>query len=78
MLANSKPHAISQTAYTGADGNLYVIWETAYSVKGLKVHFVIHSLILFSSKKVEIFTSAKAFRYTMFVCKIFLANSFVW
>ncbi len=45
----------------------------------LKVHFVIHSLIPpFFSKKVEIFTSEEAFRYIMFVCKIFLANSFVW
>ncbi len=39
----------------------------------LKVHFLIHSLIPpFFSKKVEIFTSAEAFRCIMFVCKIFL------
>ncbi len=45
----------------------------------LKVHFVIHSLIPpFFSRKVEIFTSAEAFRYMMLLCKIFLANSFVW
>ena len=31
----------------------------------------------FFTKKVEIFTSAEAFRYIMFVRKIFLANSFV-
>ncbi len=37
-----------------------------------------HSLIpLFFSKKVEIFTSAEAFRYIIFVRKIFLAISFV-
>ena len=56
------------------------IFQTNYprSFK-LKVHFVIHSLIPpFFSKKVEIFTSAEAFRYIMFVCKIFLANSLVW
>ena len=29
------------------------------------------------SKNVEIFTLAEAFRFIMFVCKIFLANSFV-
>ncbi len=32
----------------------------------------------FSTKKVEIFTSVEAFRYIIYVCKIFLANSFVW
>ncbi len=42
----------------------------------LKVHFVIHSLIPpFFSKEVEIFSSAEAFRYIMFVYKIFIANS---
>ncbi len=45
----------------------------------LKVHFVIHSLNpYFPSTEVEIFTSVEAFKYIMFVCKIFLANSFVW
>ena len=45
----------------------------------LKVHFVIHSLIppVFT-KKVEMFTSAEAFTSIMFVCKIFLAKSFLW
>ncbi len=44
----------------------------------LKAHFMIHSPIPpFFSKKVEIFTSAEAFRYIMFVCKLFLANSIV-
>ncbi len=41
----------------------------------LKVHFVIHSFIPpFFSKKVEIFVLVEAFRYIMFVQKIFLAN----
>ncbi len=45
----------------------------------LKVHFVIHSPIPpFYLKTVDIFTSAEVFRYIMFVCKIFLANSFAW
>ena len=45
---------------------------------GSKVHFVVHSLIPpFSTRKVEIFTSSEAFRYIMYVCRIFLANSFV-
>ena len=35
MVANSKPHAVSQTAYAGADGNLYAVWEKACDVKGL-------------------------------------------
>ncbi len=30
------------------------------------------------SKKVEIFTSAEASRYIIFMCKIFLANLFLW
>ncbi len=45
----------------------------------LKVHFVIHSLIPpFISKKVGIFIPVEAFRYIMFVLKIFLANLLVW
>ncbi len=45
----------------------------------LKVHFVIHSLIPpFFSKKVEIFTSAEAFRFITACVQIFLANSFAW
>ena len=32
----------------------------------------------FFSKKVEIFISAEAFRYIMFMRKIFIAKSFVW
>ncbi len=35
MVANKKSHAISQTAYAGADGN-HAVWEKAYGVKGLK------------------------------------------
>ena len=37
------------------------------------IHILIPSC---SSKEVEMFTSAEAFRYIMFVCKTFLANSF--
>ena len=37
MAANSKSHAISQTAYAGADGHLYAIWEIIYGVKGLNL-----------------------------------------
>ena len=36
----------------------------------------LHSPIF--TKKVEIFTSVEAYRYIKYVCKIFLANSFVW
>ncbi len=47
----------------------------AYIQHFLKVHFVIHNLIPpFFSKKVEIFTLS----VLGFVCRIFLANSFVW
>ena len=43
------------------------------------VHFVIHSLIPpFSTKKFQMFTAVEAFRYIMYVCKIFFANSFDW
>ena len=45
----------------------------------LKVHFVIHSLIPpYFSKKVEIFIPVEAFKYILFVLKLFLANSLVW
>ncbi len=48
-------------------------------VNNLKAHFVIHSLIpLFFSKKIEIFVPVEAFRYILFVLKIFLANLLVW
>ncbi len=36
MAANSKSHAVFQMAYTGANGNLYTIWEMACGMKGLK------------------------------------------
>ncbi len=49
-----------------------------HEIRLLKDHFVIHSLIPpFFTKKVEIFTSVEAYRYIMYVCKTFLANSFV-
>ncbi len=45
----------------------------------LKVHFVIYSLIPpFFSTKVEIFIPVEAFRYILFVLKIFLANLLAW
>ena len=44
-----------------------------HEIRLLKDHFVIHSLIPpFFTKKVEIFTSAEAFRSIMFVYKYFL------
>ncbi len=39
MAASSKSQAISQMAYTRADGNFYAIWEMAYSMKGLILFF---------------------------------------
>ncbi len=56
----------------------YIAYYGPNALPFKKVHFVMHSLTspLFS-KKVEIFTSAEAFRYIMFLCIIFLANSFV-
>ena len=40
---------------------------------------MIHNLNApFFSNKDKIFISEEAFRYIMFVCKIFLTNSFVW
>ncbi len=35
MVANSRSYAVSLTAYAGANGNLYAVWEMACSVKGL-------------------------------------------
>ena len=36
MVANSTFHAVSQMAYTGANGNVHVTWEMKYSIKGLR------------------------------------------
>ncbi len=49
MVANSKSHVISQTAYAGAYGNFYAVWEMACFMKGLnyshcmKINEVNHS-----------------------------------
>ena len=42
MVANSKSHAVSQTAYAGADGNFHAVSQTAHNLKGLNrlPHFV--------------------------------------
>ena len=48
MAANSKSHAISQMAYSEADGNLSAVWETAYSVKRLKCNIILILRIVFN------------------------------
>ncbi len=36
MAANSKSHAVSQTAYARVNSYLYTVWETACGMKGLR------------------------------------------
>ena len=59
----------------GWDGN-----GLAQGIDPLKVYFVIHSLITpFISKDVEICSPVdKPLGVLVFVCEVFLANSFVW
>ncbi len=35
MLVAATAHAVSQMSYTGADGNLYAVWEMACGMKRL-------------------------------------------
>ncbi len=53
---------------------IFLLFSSLNCYQLLKVHFVVHSFIPpFFSKKVEIFIPVHAFRYILFVLKIFLA-----